>query len=148
LKRSVDRAGARELDLLAGAPQSVLEQLAKSLEERHVDTGTVLIRQGDPSDALWVVVDGTIKVTVTTSTGETDMLRTQGPSTYVGEIGLLHATRRTATVTTTSSSLLWRISAGDFSEALEDSAPSPTLLSVVGRRLAHSHSTARTTGPV
>lgn len=131
----------RELDLLAAAPQAVLEQLAKSLEERRLEAGTVLIRQGDPPDALWVVVEGTVTVTVTAVSGQTNVLGTQGPSTYVGEIGLLHGTRRSATVTTSASSLLWRISAADFSQALEDSAASPALLGVVGRRLARSQAT-------
>jgi CRP-like cAMP-binding protein len=53
-------------------------------------------------------------------------------------LGLLHGIPRTATVRTLRESRLLRISGQDFLSALEDSRPSPSLVSVAGIRMART----------
>ena len=59
----------------------------------EVDSGKVLIRQGDPGDLFYVIVEGEVEVT----SGGT-RLRTLEPGSYIGEIALLRDVPRTATV--------------------------------------------------
>lgn len=127
------------LDLLAAAPRGSLEQLARSLEEVELPADTVVVREGDPADALYVVVSGEVSVKARGEAARTRHLRTLGPRSYFGEIGLLRGTPRTATVTTTEPTVLWRLSGTDFLAALENGAPSAPVLSVAGTRLARSH---------
>jgi hypothetical protein len=127
-----------ELDLLAGADRGTLERLAAAATEVVVPAGTVLIRQGDEADALWILTRGELAVSVA---GDGPQPRELAPVTapgYVGELGLLHGIPRTATVVTSRDSTLLRISGRDFLSALQTSRPSPSLLSVAGVRLART----------
>ncbi|MGH8862010.1 MAG: MFS transporter, partial [Jatrophihabitantaceae bacterium] len=57
------RTGALErLDLFSGAPRAVLERLAENAVAETAPAGTVLITQGDPADALWVLTEGELSV--------------------------------------------------------------------------------------
>jgi MFS family permease len=127
------------LDLFSSASRSTLEQLARACEETVVPADTVVIREGDVADALYVLVDGEVDVTARGEGTRRRHLRTMGPRSYFGEIGLLRGVARTATVRTTEPTTLWRISADDFRSALESSSVSPSMLAVTSSRLARSH---------
>jgi MFS family permease len=124
----------KELDLFAKATQSMLEQLARAIEVVDFDSGTDVIRQGEPADALWIISEGEVTVTV-----DGDFVRTMGPGTYLGEIGLLHGIPRTATVRTSQPSVLWRLSGDEFLAAVQSGAASTSLRGVAIIRLARTH---------
>jgi MFS family permease len=126
------------LDLFASASRQTLEQLARACTEQRVETGDVVVREGETADALYVLVEGEVDVRARGEGARTHHLRTMGPRTYFGEIGLLRGVPRTATVRATEPSLLWRISADDFRAAL-DSGASASMLNVASSRLARSH---------
>jgi MFS family permease len=123
-----------ELDLLAGADHRALERLAAAAEEVVMPEGQVVIREGDQADALWILANGELSVR-TSKDGGLPPVTAPG---YVGELGLLHAIPRTATVRTRLPSTLLRISGPDFLSALQVSQPSPSLLSVAGTRMART----------
>jgi MFS family permease len=122
------------LDLFSAAARPVIERLARVLEEVELPADSVVIREGDPPDALWIVVDGEVDVTI-----GGNFVRTMGPRSYFGEIGLLRGIPRTATIRTVEPSILWKLSGEDFLEALQTSTPSASLLDVSTRRLARTH---------
>jgi CRP-like cAMP-binding protein len=126
------------LDLFSGAPRPVLERLAAAAEEQLVPARKLLIREGDPADALWILVDGSLNVRIK---GDSDTARqlpvVEAPG-YVGELGLLHRRPRTATVRTREPSTLLRIEGDDFLRAVEETAPSISLLSTASTRLARA----------
>lgn len=124
------------LDLFTAAPRRTLEQLARSIEEVEVAADTALINQGDAPDHLWILVSGEVDVTVHDEDGGERRVRTLGPRSYFGEIGLLRGIPRTATVRSLEPSVLWRLSGEDFLEAVHGSAPSASLLKVSTSRLS------------
>src|SRR5579862_8652246 len=127
-----------ELDLLVGADHRTLERLAAAAQEVDLPAGTVLIREGDEADALWVLARGELSVQASgDGAGPRDLPPVTAPG-YVGELGLLHHIPRTATVRTMRDSTLLRIDGGDFLSALEASLPSPSLLAVAGTRMART----------
>jgi Cyclic nucleotide-binding domain/Transmembrane secretion effector len=127
-----------DLDLLTGADRSTLERLAAAAQEVVMPAGTVLIREGDEADALWILTRGELSVSVAEDGSPPRELAPVTAPGYVGELGLLHGIPRTATVQTSQDSTLLRISGEDFLSALQTSRPSPTLLSVAGVRLART----------
>lgn len=124
------------LGLLRGAARAVLERMAEAATEQDVPASTPVIREGDASDALYVVLDGTVQVTVR---AEAAPIRTQGPGTWFGEIGLLGRIPRTATVTASSDVRLLRIDGEAFLDALTTTPASGVLLETAGSRLARTH---------
>lgn len=126
----------QELDLLTKATQPVLERLARAIEVVQLPAGADVVRQGDPADALWILVDGEVTVTV-----DGDLVRTLEPPTYFGEIGLLHGIPRIATVRTAQPCTLWRLSGEEFLTAAQAGTPSISLRGVAIIRLARSNPT-------
>jgi sulfate permease, SulP family len=86
------RAGGIEL------PPDDIDALGRYLEPTQIAAGAVLIRQGDPSDELFLLDEGTLTVQLETATGEVVRLRRLSAGTVVGEIALYLGTPRTATV--------------------------------------------------
>jgi MFS family permease len=126
------------LDLFTGARNSVLERLAKAAVEEAVPAGTMIIREGDEADALWILVTGKLGIEATNPDGTTVELPDVDAPSYVGELGLLHNRPRSATVTTKQDSTLLRIEGKEFLNALEAAPPSVSLKTLAGVRLART----------
>jgi MFS family permease len=129
-----------ELDLLAGAAPGTLAQLARALEIEELPARRVVVREGDPADALYVVVEGRVSVT----TRRRDRLPDLTGGDYFGEIGLLADQPRTATVTTAGPTVLWRLSA---ETSLRHSRPAGSAPACCGCRAQRLARTSRVTAP-
>jgi MFS family permease len=128
----------QRLDLFAGANQAVLERLAESAEDETITAGTEIITQGDPADAFWILVEGELAVHARLADGsETDLPPVTAPG-YVGELGLMNRAPRSATVSAAAECTMLKISGEAFLQALEEAAPSPTMLTRAGARLART----------
>ncbi|MBC7590841.1 MAG: MFS transporter, partial [Salinibacterium sp.] len=106
-----------QIRLFAPSSNSVKQRLSAAIEVRHLVAGEVLIREGEHADALWVLADGTLAVTASSVPrgGIPDVLAPD----VVGEIGVLTAIARTATVVAVSAATVWRLSADEFVAAVE-----------------------------
>jgi CRP-like cAMP-binding protein len=127
-----------ELDLLADADRRTLERLAAAAQEVVMSAGTLIIREGDKADALWILARGELSVQASGDGPEPRDLSPVTAPDYVGELGLLHRIPRTATVRTAQQSTLLRIDAEDFRSALQTNLPSPSLLALAGTRIART----------
>jgi CRP-like cAMP-binding protein len=67
-------------------------------ENLHFPAGTVLFRQGDPADRLYVITKGRVEVLRRERGGIYEPVAQLGAGQFFGEIGLLGRTRRTAAV--------------------------------------------------
>jgi hypothetical protein len=135
---NLDRAAAARAGLLAGrvavleragifaaAPRPVLERLAAESAEQSVPAGTVVVREGDPADALYVLRGGDVEV----SAGEPPrVLATIGAGGWFRELGLLEGVPRTATVTAAEPCELLRIEGAAFLDALTAAPLAPATL--------------------
>jgi CRP-like cAMP-binding protein len=127
-----------QLDLLAGADHNTLERLAGASEEVVLPAGSIVIREGDEPDALWVLERGELSVSAESDgAGPRELPPVTAPG-YVGELGLLHGIPRTATVRARTESTLLRIDGQEFLAALQASRPSASMLSVAGTRMART----------
>jgi CRP-like cAMP-binding protein len=97
-----------------------------------------VVKEGEPADALYIVESGALTVTSDGAGGDGRPLNSLGPGDYFGEIGLIHRTPRTATVTTLSPCRLLRVDGPAFVEALSSAVASPSLLEGAQTRLART----------
>jgi MFS family permease len=124
------------LELFDGAGRPVLERLAAAITVEELAPGTVLIREGDPADALWVLADGVLAVSATTQ--RVTIPDVTAPD-VVGEIGVLRGVRRTATVTAETAATLWRLAADDYVQAVSAERLPLIGLDTVSARLRRTH---------
>jgi MFS family permease len=127
-----------DLDIFAGASRTVLEGLARQGERREVPARTIVIREGDTADALYILLTGSLTVRAKGDRQQAKQLpKVQAPG-YVGELGLIHHVPRTATVRAAEGSTLLRIDGEQFLAALENATPSQGFVSLTGTRLART----------
>lgn len=110
---------AGELRVLAAVPiftplpGGSLEHLATRLIPLRVESGTVIVREGDSGDRFYIVVDGEVEVSQYGGT-----ISELGAGGYFGEIALLRDTPRTATVTARTAAVLYALDRDDFLAAV------------------------------
>ena len=90
----------RQVPIFADLKPEDLEELASVVEERRIDQNKDVFREGDPGDAVYLIVKGSVRVFVG---GEgTDRpertLSELGPGACIGEMAVLDASPRSATV--------------------------------------------------
>jgi CRP/FNR family cyclic AMP-dependent transcriptional regulator len=107
-------------DALAALPQASLRGLLSAGERVHFEKNTALVRQGEPSDALYLLLWGRVLITRTHPDLKHPLvLATLGPGEVVGEMGLLDETTRSATITAIDEVVIARrISTRDFAELI------------------------------
>ena len=95
-----------------------LQTLAKLATELDVPAGKDLIVENQPGQEFMIVLEGTAVATV----GGAVVARF-GPGDYFGEIALLDAGMRTATVTAQTPMTLAVVGRGEFHQMLDDVPP-------------------------
>lgn len=109
----LERLGA--LSMFAECSNKELRDVARIVDELNVEEGRVLMSQGDAGQEAFVIEEGTADVV---RNGE--LLATVGPGQYVGELALIDAGPRSATVTATSPMRLLVIGTREFSTLLDE----------------------------
>jgi MFS family permease len=109
----VEIALLRSLPLFAALPVPVLEGLAAALGPVDVSAGTVLIRQGDFGDAYYAIAAGELD-----AVADGVFLRRCGRGEGVGEIALLRAVPRTATVIAHTAATVYELNSEPFLTAV------------------------------
>ena len=114
---SLTLAGQLREDL---PPDLDLERLLGYFEPLQVQAGHHLIRQGDPSDDLYLVEKGQVTASLQLETGEDVRLRTMRAGAIVGEIGMILQGARSANVTADKPSTVHRLSAAALRRMQEE----------------------------
>jgi hypothetical protein len=112
----VEMGVLRNIEMFAALPPAPLETLAREASYSTVPTGTEIVREGEPGDEYFAIVDG--DVTVACNGSEVNRL-SEGDG--FGEIALLHDVPRTATVTATAATSLLGIGREAFLTAMHAS---------------------------
>ena len=76
-----------------------LGKLAKRFVDRHYPAGQAMVIQGQGGEGFFVVISGKAEAVRTRADGEKVVVNTFGPTSFFGEMALLDAGIRTATVT-------------------------------------------------
>ena len=87
----------RKVPLFSGLSASELKLLAFTSQLHCFAPGETLMRQGDPADCAYVILEGEVEVLGRTSSGDF-VIAVLGRNAVPGEIGVLTDAPRTATV--------------------------------------------------
>jgi signal transduction histidine kinase len=94
---TVDIEMLRNQPLLEGARLDVVEDLAKVAVERRFRPGQVIFEEGSTGRELYLVIEGLVEV-VKGQGAEEMVLARRGPEDFFGEMGLIEASPRFATI--------------------------------------------------
>ncbi len=106
----------RDVPLLARLPDEDVSLLASRGRVRRYNAGTTIFHEGDPGDALYVVVDGRVRITRLSGSGSEATLAIVSKGDCFGEFALLDSRPRSATATAQVPTRTFVVSREDFRE--------------------------------
>jgi len=86
----------RQTDLLGSVPAEVLDAVATASRLRVFRRGQVVFTRGDPSDTVFVIISGRVKVVVRSADGGELTLTIIQPGGVFGELGVADGSPRSA----------------------------------------------------
>jgi signal transduction histidine kinase len=130
----------RQVPLLSDLSEEDLEQLYQMAETVSIPAGQLVLREGDPGDSLYVVLDGELEVTKRHGMQDV-LLAVYKAGQFFGEMALLEQAPRSASVRTLRESRLLVISQAAFQTLLSCSPSAPfKILRTVTSRLRSTES--------
>lgn len=100
--------------LFSALERQALEELVKQIRVIELPAGSILFQKGDDGDCLYIVAVGQLAVFDFAVDGTENLLKVMGRGEYLGEIGLLRKTNRTATVRAQTDAIVIRLSRSGF----------------------------------
>lgn len=136
-------------EFLGEVDPAALALLMQQLTWMHLPGGQPLMTQGEPGDAMYVLVSGRLRVTITDAEGRERTVREITRGQVVGEMSLFTDDPRSATLVAVRDSVLVRLGKADFSHLLAtSSAMSIALTRQIIRRLQTEGQRTRLDRPV
>lgn len=121
----------KSIDLFSQIPGEDLAQIALISSEETRDQGDEVFAEGEAGDALYLVVDGKVRVHK-----QDRVIAELGERECFGEMAILDAAPRSATVTAVSESNLLKITREDFQEIMSEKPEiAMGIIKVLTRRL-------------
>ncbi len=103
----------RELD------RAALRSFGEITREHKYGKGTVIVSEGDPGDALYIVRTGEVKVVLVAEDGREVILKVLGVGSHFGDLSLIDGQPRSAHVIATHTSSLLVLRRSDFRRQVE-----------------------------
>jgi CRP/FNR family cyclic AMP-dependent transcriptional regulator len=109
-------------NVLSVLPKEISADLFAAARSHHLKADQTLFMAGDPGDGCYRVESGLLKVTVMSASGRERILAILGPGALVGELAMIDAQPRSASVVAARDSEISYISRLTF-EAVADAHP-------------------------
>lgn len=110
----------RTIPLFSGVHDLQLEEIARVATPRKVTRGTVIVRAGDATDSLYILINGSARVLNSDEEGREVILSLLGPGDFFGEMSLIDGSPRSADVVAAESCEMLVISKTDFKRCLQE----------------------------
>ena len=116
----VSTAALRAVPLFSGIGDDQLRLLVPVFSRRSAARGSMIMAAGDPTDSLYIVLSGRLKVMMSDADGKEVILNILGPGEFFGEMGLIDDSPRSASVVAIEPCELLSISKRDFKRCLAE----------------------------
>jgi len=94
----------KSLDIFQSLDDRTLEKLLEDFKEISLEPGEILFQEGDPSDAMYVILDGELAIEK-----QSLLIARRKKGEYLGELGLIESAPRSATAKASKQSHLFQI---------------------------------------
>ena len=109
-------------------------------DERYVSKDTVIFRQGDVGNEMFVIGEGSVRLTISTEDGHEAEIGIFGKGEFFGELSLLSAAPRSASATAAEDSVLLVVTRDVFAMMVQDDLDIVArMMSAQGRRLSRAN---------
>lgn len=110
----------RNVPLFAVLDEAQVAALAGVMVRRSFLKNRTVMQAGDPTDSLYIILNGRTKVQMADDEGKEVILAALGPGEFFGEMGLMDDEPRAASVVTTEPCEFVVITKDDFNALLKD----------------------------
>jgi CRP/FNR family transcriptional regulator, cyclic AMP receptor protein len=124
---AIENNTLHHIPLFRGLNESEFHQIAEVMQMRQFKPGEVILRQGDESRDLWIVIEGQCEVVRRLKPGEERIgegdslvLATLAPYAHFGEMSFFHPAPHSADVRARGGVKLLQISHADYADMIED----------------------------
>ena len=117
---SVSTLLLRNVPLFSTLPEGQLALLTRVVGRKSYPRNSTIINAGDPTDALYIVISGRLKVMMSDDEGREVILAILGQGEFFGEMGLIDEAPRSATVIAIEPCELLTINKMDFKKCLAE----------------------------
>ena len=105
--------------LFEGLEPDLLKQIRKQVDVLEFKSGEVVFHEGDPGDSLYLVGEGSVKISKEDRGGREQVLDYIKPGNFFGEMALLEGKPRSAMATAAEPTLLGAVKEETFQHLLE-----------------------------
>jgi len=119
----------KELTLFKDIPVEKIRKMISILRKITFPEGQIIMKEGDPGDTMYIILDGTVEIVKSLVIGDTGdenntrnkvFTRLDGKHHAVfGEISLLEELKRTATIKAVTNCVLYEVKKDDFLKLAE-----------------------------
>ncbi len=127
----------RSVPIFRGLTKETLFDVARKTDEVTYPSGATVVREGDPGDALYIIVEGSVEVL---TGGRVVAQMTAGD--FFGEISLFDKEPRSATVVAVDDVVLLTLKSSDFETLLKIHYVARTALESLAKRFRAAQRTA------
>ena len=128
-----------QFDLFRGMDALVIRTVVDAMDPIRVPAGTVLLRQGDQGEEMFLLQEGAVSVRIVDPDGSTRFDGELVAPAIFGEMALVTRAPRTATVTAVHDSRCLRVDKRAFARLVRKNPPAAAFLTrAVGKRLMDS----------
>src|SRR5262249_31926004 len=129
-----------QIPICSGLIEAEVSKILEISEETSAQKGDFLFQEGDPGDAVYVLLSGSLEILKKDNAGIQQPLACLGAGSAFGEMSLIGNAVRSASAVATSDVQLLRISSARFGHLLAESNPAAlkivyNLAKVMSRRL-------------
>ena len=104
----------KRVPLFSSFSDQQLSALLSCVQHRRFPRGALIVRAGDDTDALYIILSGRVKVLIPDDEGHEVILSMMGPHEFFGEMGLLDDQPRSASVEALEPCEMLRVSKAGF----------------------------------
>jgi CRP/FNR family transcriptional regulator, cyclic AMP receptor protein len=126
----------RNVPLFAGLDDTAIEKLCHFLQVEQFDAPRQLFSTGDAGDAMYLIITGRVRITVTDADGREVILAALAPGDFFGEMAMLDGHGRSADASVVETGQLAVLTRENFFQFIRsDTAVAVRMLSTVTHRL-------------